>query len=96
MVNDLPFNETLKDGFYIRTFQSNLDNEDLKWHWDEEDRIVVCEHDTDWQIQIDEELPFRIERNKQYFIPEGVFHRIIKGTNDITFKVKKLNEKNNH
>lgn len=86
----LPFKEKIIDGYHIRTFSSNIDENELKWHFDEQDRIVVCEQQTDWQIQMDDELPQNIEKGKKYFIPEGTYHRIIKGSGDITFKVKKL------
>jgi hypothetical protein len=90
---DFPFKEELKNGFNIRTFSSNLTEMELKWHFDEEDRIVICEYDTDWLFQIDDELPIKIERNTPIFIPEGQYHRIIKGTGDLTLKVKKLIKK---
>jgi hypothetical protein len=86
----LPFSEILKDGFNVRTFSSDLNETELKWHFDEEDRIVICEEETDWMLQMDDELPTRIEKNKPYFIPEGTYHRVIKGTGDFTVKVKKL------
>lgn len=86
----LPFKENIIDGYHIRTFSSDLDENELKWHFDEQDRIVVCEQQTDWQIQFDDELPKKIIKNVEIYIPEGTFHRIIKGTGDITFKIKKL------
>lgn len=87
---DLPFKENIVDGFHIRTFSEHVDDEDLKWHWDNEDRIVVCEYDTDWSFQMDNQLPVKILKNKPIFIPEGEYHRIIKGTGNLTVKVKKL------
>lgn len=89
-MTNFPFNEELKNGFYIRTFSSNVNENELKWHWDEEDRIVVCENDTDWLFQIDNELPVKIVKNKPIFIPEGQYHRIIKGTGDLVVKIKKI------
>jgi cupin superfamily acireductone dioxygenase involved in methionine salvage len=86
----LPFVENLKDGFHIRTFSSNLTEMELKWHFDEEDRIVLCENDTDWMFQMDNELPIKIKKNTPIFIPEGTYHRIIKGTGDLVVKVKML------
>lgn len=85
----LPFNEILSDGYNYRTFNSNVDENELKWHWDEEDRIVICEHDTDWMVQMDNQLPTRISKN-EIFIPRGSWHRVIKGTGDLTVRVKKI------
>lgn len=87
---DKPFTEHLQDGYHIRTFSSDLNESELKWHWDEEDRIVICEHETDWEFQMDDELPIRIERNTPILIPNGSYHRIIKGNGNLTVKVKKL------
>jgi hypothetical protein len=89
MVVDFPFKEEHQDGFHIRTFSSDLSEIELKWHFDEEDRTVICEYETDWLFQIDDELPINIEKNTPIFIPEGTYHRIIKGTGDLVVKVKK-------
>lgn len=89
----LPFRENLIEGFHVRTFSSDLTETELKWHFDEEDRIVFCENETDWMFQMDNELPIKIEKNTPIFIPEGQYHRIIKGTGDLTVKVKKLVKK---
>ena len=86
----LPFSELIKEGYYFRTFDSNINEQELKWHWDNEDRIVVCEHDTDWLFQRDNELPHPIEKDTLIYITEGEYHRIIKGTGNLTLKVKKI------
>lgn len=91
--NSLPFLEEKIDGFYQRTFSHDITESELKWHFDEEDRIVFCEHDTNWQIQMDNELPIKIEKNKSIFIPEGEYHRIIKGDGDLVVKIKKINSR---
>jgi hypothetical protein len=85
-----PYLEEIKNGYNYRTFSSNLNENELKWHWDGEDRIVICEHDTDWMIQIDNQLPSKIEKNTPIFIPNGEYHRLIKGVNNLVVKVKKL------
>lgn len=89
--NNLPFIERKINNTYERTFSKETNENELKWHWDKEDRVVTCETETDWLFQMDNELPIKIEKNKSIFIPEGQYHRIIKGTNDLTLKIKKLN-----
>jgi hypothetical protein len=96
MVKNLPFKEEQQEDYYIRTFSSVLNETELKWHFDEEDRVVICEHDTDWMFQMDDELPIQIKKNTPIFIHEGTYHRIIKGTGDLTVKVKKLINNNVH
>ncbi len=88
-----PYKESYNEGFYYRTFSFDTNSEELKWHFDEQDRIVVCEHETDWMFQIDNRLPQKIIKNKEILIPEGEYHRIIKGNGDLIVKIKKLTEK---
>jgi hypothetical protein len=96
MVKNLPFKEEQQEDYYIRTFSSVLNETELKWHFDEEDRVVICEHDTDWMFQMDNEIPIQIKKNTPIFIHEGTYHRIIKGTGDLIVKVKKLINNNVH
>ena len=87
----LPFKERLINGsVYERTFTQDLSDEDLKWHWDEEDRIVTPLHETDWKFQFDNCLPQWIDSDIE--IPKGVWHRLIKGTGNLSLKVNKLKD----
>jgi hypothetical protein len=84
----LPFQETkLSDNIFIREFKQDTDSGEFMWHRDREDRIIESIGKTDWLIQIDNELPKEI--NKEVFIPMGVYHRLIKGTNDLKIKLIK-------
>jgi hypothetical protein len=84
----LPFQETkLSDNTFIREFKQDTDSGEFMWHRDREDRIIESIGKTDWLIQIDNELPKEI--NKEVFIPMGVYHRLIKGTNDLKIKLIK-------
>jgi hypothetical protein len=73
---------------YIRTFPEDTLEEELKWHWDEEDRRISPIEETDWLFQMDNELPQKIEG--EIFIPKGVFHRIIKGNGELKILVHKI------
>jgi len=85
----LPFQETkLGDNEFIRVFSQDTDSGELVWHRDREDRIIESIGDTDWLIQIDDELPKKIEG--EIFIPMGVYHRLIKGSGDLKIKLQKL------
>ena len=86
----LPFQETkLSDNEFIREFSQNTDSGEFTWHRDRENRIIESIETTDWKIQIDNELPKKIEG--QILIPMGVYHRLIKGTGDLKIKLQKLN-----
>lgn len=75
------------DNIVVRTFDENIDPVELMWHRDEEDRLVESIGSTDWMVQIDNSLPISLDR--QIFIPKGVYHRVIKGSGDLTIKIKK-------
>jgi hypothetical protein len=83
----LPFQETkLSDNEFIRVFNQDTDSGEFMWHRDYENRIVESIGETDWMIQIDNELPKVISK---VFIPMGVYHRVIKGTGDLKIKLIK-------
>ena len=84
----LPFKEEIVlDNVFIRVFSQDTESGDFMWHRDFEDRIIESIGETDWQIQLDDELPKIIEG--EVFIPMGVYHRIIKGTGDLKIKLIK-------
>ena len=88
MVNPYPFEQQkISENVIIRKFSETVDEEDLQWHFDEEDRWIEVLETTDWQFQFDNQLPQVI--SDKIFIPAGVYHRIIKGTKDFTVKIQK-------
>jgi hypothetical protein len=84
----LPFQETkLGNNVFIREFSNDTDSGEFMWHRDREDRIIESIGETDWLIQIDNELPKKI--NEKVFIPMGAYHRLIKGKNNLIIKLIK-------
>ena len=71
----------------IREFRYDLHDEELKWHFDEEDRTVEILENSNWLFQFDNELPFMM--GSPIFIHKGRWHRIIKGEDDLIVKIKK-------
>ena len=95
VIRENPYSEeSLGENSYIRTFSEDTLEEELKWHWDEEDRIVQPLHPTDWMFQMDNNLPESISKN--ILIPAGEWHRIIKGTGSLSVKVIKIAGKTNN
>lgn len=85
-----PFvDEVISEKITIRTFYKETPAHLLKWHIDEEDRIVTSINNNDWLFQYDNELPFSLNENS-INIKSGVFHRIIKGTTDLIIKIEKV------
>lgn len=81
-----PYTEEKKDNLKIRTFSSQIPEEELKWHWDEENRLVKPINENDWMFQFDNELPFKIDRPIR--IGAGVIHRVIRGTTDLVVSIE--------
>ncbi len=92
MVESFPYNEiVISENSSVRGFTNRVDPEELKWHFDEEDRIVELIEETDWLFQFDDELPFVIGETPIH-IPKGKYHRVIKGEKDLIVKVTKIKE----
>ena len=92
--DDKPYGEEIdENGIIRRTFSENVDESELEWHRDKEDRIVLPINENDWLIQFDNELPKKLNVNEEIFIPKNSFHRIIKGSNDLIVEIAKLEEK---
>jgi len=87
-----PYTETsLGQNQYIREFDSNVDNHELEWHLDKEDRLVeVVENNGGWEVQLDNNLPCLLE--KSIFIPKETYHRVIKGSGKLVVKITKMYE----
>jgi hypothetical protein len=75
------------DKYIIREFNENIDPIELMWHRDSTDRTVEIIGETDWKIQLDNQLP--ISLNSQIFIPRHEWHRVIKGTGNLKLKIYK-------
>jgi len=88
-MNNLPFKETsVGNNQYIREFSNDIDNHELEWHIDREDRIIEVIENNNWEVQLDNELP-RLLKNK-LFIPKETYHRVIKGDGKLIIKITKL------
>jgi hypothetical protein len=82
-----PYKDVLTDKAVIREFDESIDQIELMWHRDNEDRVVSPVNKTDWKFQIENQLPKEIQG--EIFIPRGVWHRIIKGTGSVKVKIIK-------
>ena len=88
----LPFTEEIIDEkTSIRTFDpSEIEDHQLKWHWDEQDREIEVLSETDWKIQFDNKLPQQLSPLFKHYIKEGAYHRLIKGTTKLSLKINKI------
>lgn len=87
---EVPYDETINEGKKVRVFTESVDNHELKWHRDREDRLVEVIDGEGWQLQFDDELPFNLEKGMSVIIPEGVYHRVIKGSGNLKVSITVL------
>ena len=69
----------------VRLFSQEIDESELMWHRDEEDREIISILKTDWKIQLENELP--IDLNSSVKIKAGEWHRLIKGNGNLEIKI---------
>jgi hypothetical protein len=71
--------------YIIREFDENIDPIELMWHRDDEDRTIEILGETNWKLQLDNELPTSL--NQPIFIPRHHWHRVIKGDGNLRLKI---------
>ena len=83
-----PFVEQkLSDNRRLRTFPETIWEDDLVWHRDKHDRTIKIISSDGWQLQMDNELPKNLTMGDIHFIPKEVYHRVIKGVNDLIVEI---------
>jgi hypothetical protein len=88
MISTKPYKDLeVTDSYIIREFSENIDPIELLWHRDDENRTVEIIGETDWKLQLDNQLPTSI--NQPIFIPKHEWHRVIKGTGTLKLKIHK-------
>ena len=81
------FEYIINENEVIRVFENDdLGTEEL-WHRDLEDRTIEAIGETDWKLQLDNELPTSL--NEQIHIPKHMWHRVIKGNGNLRLKIYK-------
>lgn len=71
----------------IRTFSESIDPIELMWHRDLETRRVISVSPSDWKIQLEDSLPNSLDQ--EIVILAGTWHRLIKGSGELTIKIIK-------
>ena len=77
----------ITDSYIVREFSKNIDPIELLWHRDDEDRTVEILGETNWKLQLDNELPTSM--NQPIFIPRHKWHRVIKGDGNLKLIIYK-------
>ena len=87
---ELPFIETKIDKYtFIREFSNDVDEMDLVWNEDPENRLIEFIEGNGWKFQYDDQLPFEMIDGVEFTIIKGQIHRVIKGKGPLKIKVQK-------
>ena len=84
-----PYQEIQQCGITIRTFKKDLQNSELVWHRDKEDREVRVVKGNGWQFQREDCLPILLREGDIVQIKKEEWHRIIKGRTDLIVEIRK-------
>ena len=85
---DLPFSQEKFENYWIRIFSKDVETDELKWHFDNENRRVTVLEGNDWMFQMDDDLPVTLKVGDEIKIPKGVYHRIKRGPSDLKIKIE--------
>lgn len=78
----------------IRIFDVNQPAEEYVWHRDREDRVIEVLEGQGWQLQFENSLPFLLREKMRFEIPEGEYHRLLKGYDNLKIKLHKKTKQN--
>lgn len=84
-----------KSGSFVRTFSSSVMEDHLAWHKDKENRLLIPIKSNGWKLQYDNEIPVSLVEGSVYIIEKELYHRIIKGKNDLILFIKPIIELGN-
>jgi hypothetical protein len=82
-----PYVETKTSSHILREFDGDVDEQELVWHRDRNDREVTVVEGTGWKLQMDNELPKELMVGKLYNIKAMEYHRLIKGNGTLKLKI---------
>lgn len=82
-----PYFETSLGGVKYRRFKGKVEETDLVWHRDANDRQITVVEGQGWQLQFDNELPVELVEGERYFIASEQYHRLIKGQGELVLEI---------
>ena len=81
------------DAYIIREFDQNIDPIELMWHRDDEDRLIeIINPGNSWKFQYENELPLDLESQMSFVILKHMWHRVIKGKENLLIKIHKFKD----
>jgi len=82
-----PYVETKTSSHILREFDGDVEEQELVWHRDRNDREVAVVEGIGWKLQMDNELPKELMVGKLYNIKAMEYHRLIKGNGTLKLKI---------
>lgn len=73
----------------IREFHVTREDKEYVWHCDAEDREIEILDGEGWQFQYENCLPYHLKAGMIFDVPQGEYHRLIRGYNNLTCRVIK-------
>ncbi len=83
-----PYQELKSFDHIHRRFTQDIDEEELVWHRDENDREVTIVGETNSMFQFEDEIPQQLKNT--IFIPKSTYHRLIKGTGELNILIQEF------
>lgn len=80
--------QKITENIKYRIFDQNIDEHELVWHRDLEDRSITVIEGQGWYFQMDNQLPVELKQNTTIFIPKMEYHRVIKGTSTLRVQIE--------
>ena len=89
MAVEITFGKPYWEDGDIREFDPSRDDAEFVWHRDREDREIEVLEGEGWQFQYENCMPYHLQKGMVFDIPEGEYHRLIKGYNILKCRIVK-------
>lgn len=76
--------------YILRTFEENVEDEELVWHRDRRTRKITPLVTNDWSLQFDDRPPFKLQPGVEVVIIKETYHRLLKGDGKLVVRIKEI------
>ena len=84
-----PFSDSfVSENRFKRVFDEQVDNSELIWHKDKEDRVIYVIESNSWKIQYDNQLPIDLVNGNTYYVKKENYHRVHKGKGNLVIEIQ--------
>ena len=81
------YSDNTVDQFVIREFSEHVTDDELVWHRDKRNRVILPMRCDGWLFQIDNLPPEELIPNVSIFVEREKYHRLIKGRGPLILKI---------